>query len=507
MNRSRNVLEFLYPIAPDIQMRFSLLQWHEFGYYLSGVHDGEELFFRKDAATFLGGCEQLLSSPFVAAPPLPSVQQRLIEIQIDGLAEDKNPEAYHALLAKVRDEGFAVYTAQDKPSSKNCEPGFLLRTGVTKNLSYYFCHPSISPDRSKINALKARKHEDKNQAGEDCSVIVQSTDAFIDFLKTGFLPVLEPYWKSRRIEVTAPFENSDGYLNGWAFLLGRWFYSALDLKSPSVAVPYWTQTEVPNFSFSDGDVLNCYDYSVTLQVESAMKGFHGVVVMKRFDGNRPAGYFRCQQHALVKTLQDGNLARLNPILNESAVRIEKMRAEADLDYVGSQAGAGKEISSSPAVINLSFLYRKADGVEEKYELSNWKEQGRYLVATTPAGPRTFRKDRVVEYYGNVKAMLTDPDSIAPPPPKPKMVSHIGPQILFTGYSQAERDRLEALASSNGMTVVKSVTQSLSYLCGGPNAGPSKVEQAREKGVWILNAAALGALLQTGELPDEDVNFA
>ncbi|MPQ72111.1 hypothetical protein, partial [Pseudomonas sp. MWU12-2323] len=105
MNRSRNVLEFLYPIAPGIQMRFSLLQWHEFGYYLSCVHDGEELFFRKDAATFHGGCKHLLSRPFVAAPPLPSAQQRLIEIQIDGLAEDKNPDAYHALLANVRDEG------------------------------------------------------------------------------------------------------------------------------------------------------------------------------------------------------------------------------------------------------------------------------------------------------------------------------------------------------------------------------------------------------------------
>jgi hypothetical protein len=60
-----------------------------------------------------------------------------------------------------------------------------------------------------------------------------------------------------------------------------------------------------------------------------------------------------------------------------------------------------------------------------------------------------------------------------------------PVILFTGFPKAQRTELEELAELRGMKVVKSVTRNLDYLCAGPTAGPTKIEQAGEVGAGIL----------------------
>lgn len=86
------------------------------------------------------------------------------------------------------------------------------------------------------------------------------------------------------------------------------------------------------------------------------------------------------------------------------------------------------------------------------------------------------------------------------PPKTKRHKKGAQQICFTGFSAAERKRLEDKAEGAHLEVVKTVTHSLRYLVTGPNAGPAKLQKAREQEVVLLNAEQFRAMLETGELP-------
>jgi NAD-dependent DNA ligase len=86
------------------------------------------------------------------------------------------------------------------------------------------------------------------------------------------------------------------------------------------------------------------------------------------------------------------------------------------------------------------------------------------------------------------------------PPKSKRHKKNAQQICFTGFSADERKRLESDAETAHMEIVKTVTQSLRYLVTGPNAGPSKLQKAREQEVILLTAEQFHAMLDTGELP-------
>lgn len=74
-------------------------------------------------------------------------------------------------------------------------------------------------------------------------------------------------------------------------------------------------------------------------------------------------------------------------------------------------------------------------------------------------------------------------------PKERHVAYvpddIGVEILFTGFKSSQRQELEDLAEAAGMIVRKSVTKGLSYLCTGPNAGPTKLAQAIDTGASII----------------------
>ena len=73
------------------------------------------------------------------------------------------------------------------------------------------------------------------------------------------------------------------------------------------------------------------------------------------------------------------------------------------------------------------------------------------------------------------------------------------QICFTGFRPAEKEALQSKAEAAEMKVVKSVSKKLTYLCIGPNAGPKKMEKAREQGVTILTVDQFESLITTGEL--------
>lgn len=86
------------------------------------------------------------------------------------------------------------------------------------------------------------------------------------------------------------------------------------------------------------------------------------------------------------------------------------------------------------------------------------------------------------------------------PPTTKRRKKAGPEVCFTGFPPSERKQLEDVARTAHLEVVTGVTRSLKYLVTGPNAGPAKLQKAREQNVILLNVGQFRDLLETGELP-------
>lgn len=150
---------------------------------------------------------------------------------------------------------------------------------------------------------------------------------------------------------------------------------------------------------------------------------------------------------------------------------------------------------------LRFIYTNASGETRERTLTRWNENTVYIQGRneTDMLPRTFRKDRVNEYLEGADQLLFDQAPPAPVP-APKAQADDRPKILFTGFKAADRQRLEIWAEANGLRVMRSKSPFLSFLCVGANAGPSKVEAAREAGAFIVSEDELVWILETGELP-------
>ena len=73
---------------------------------------------------------------------------------------------------------------------------------------------------------------------------------------------------------------------------------------------------------------------------------------------------------------------------------------------------------------------------------------------------------------------------------------------FTGFKKDDKEKLFALAESEGLFVRSKVTSNLNFLCCGYNAGPAKIEKARQQGVIALTEAQFVTMLKTGEIPEE-----
>lgn len=151
---------------------------------------------------------------------------------------------------------------------------------------------------------------------------------------------------------------------------------------------------------------------------------------------------------------------------------------------------------------LSFSYRDSKGQVSERQLTRWKENSVHIQGHSDGDTfyRTFRKDRVIEYFSGSEYLRFDKA-----PPAPVLVS-IAPadvrgEILFTGFLAADRLKLEALAEKQGLCVVKTPTKALTFLCVGKNAGWTKVRAASEKGAFILNETQLMEVFETGEISD------
>jgi len=72
------------------------------------------------------------------------------------------------------------------------------------------------------------------------------------------------------------------------------------------------------------------------------------------------------------------------------------------------------------------------------------------------------------------------------------------QVCFTGFGVSKKKELIHIAAINNMKVVSSVTKKLDFLCGGDNAGPTKIEKAELQGVQFLTESQFLNLIETGE---------
>jgi NAD-dependent DNA ligase len=171
---------------------------------------------------------------------------------------------------------------------------------------------------------------------------------------------------------------------------------------------------------------------------------------------------------------------------------------------------------------IKFTYKDAKGNVTSRELVQWSENSLYLQGRSSSDtfPKTYRKDRIVEVLLGAELLLND---AAPPAPKlkpkpapigftiamsaavastprPKTPSGGINQILFTGFAAAFRAQLEQQAQDFGLKVMKSPGKSLTFLCYGENAGPTKVAKAQDAGAFIIDSEQFLNLIETGELP-------
>lgn len=166
---------------------------------------------------------------------------------------------------------------------------------------------------------------------------------------------------------------------------------------------------------------------------------------------------------------------------------------------------------------LKFNYRDAKGEISQRTLVQWSEKSTHIQGRSGEDtfPKTFRKDRVVEYLEGQELLLNDAAPPAPKPkpsaiaaaaaaaatrPAPKATTDGQNQILFTGFVASERSDLEQKAEGFGLKVMKTAGKALTFLCYGDNAGPAKVAKAQEAGAFIIDSEQFLTLIQTGELP-------
>lgn len=151
---------------------------------------------------------------------------------------------------------------------------------------------------------------------------------------------------------------------------------------------------------------------------------------------------------------------------------------------------------------LRFIYSDGQGARSERLLTQWNENSRYIQGRSEENglPKTYRKDRIVEFLEGEELLLGDAAPLAPAP-TPKTQSDQRAQILFTGFLKAERAELEALAAAHWLRVMSGPGKLLAFLCCGLTAGPTKISKAQEAGAFILDSAGLRHLLDTGEIPD------
>lgn len=159
---------------------------------------------------------------------------------------------------------------------------------------------------------------------------------------------------------------------------------------------------------------------------------------------------------------------------------------------------------------LGFEYCNSQGEIKDVHLIGWRESGRYLLGRCLEDGKfkTYRIDRIRKYFADVSTLLVNPVQLAPPKLRVSDTNTSDSlQVCFTGFTGDQKIALQEQALANGLTVVQSVTKNLKFLVCGSNAGPKKIKQARDRSIYILSAVQFELLLETGELPDDQIVLA
>ncbi|MGP9644786.1 hypothetical protein ACT3TJ_15240 [Halomonas sp. AOP30-A1-24] len=154
---------------------------------------------------------------------------------------------------------------------------------------------------------------------------------------------------------------------------------------------------------------------------------------------------------------------------------------------------------------MKFDYGDAQGNVSTREVSQWKDDGWLLTGICSSDNRrkTFRRDRIQVTHegGDGLKPISMPQHLVDRSITASKKRSDSLEILFTGFAKARRAELEAAAAESGMRVCQTVTMGLSFVCGGPTAGPTKLRNAQAKGVPVLDEADFLKLLETGEMPE------
>lgn len=79
------------------------------------------------------------------------------------------------------------------------------------------------------------------------------------------------------------------------------------------------------------------------------------------------------------------------------------------------------------------------------------------------------------------------------------------EICFTGFKSDENTLLEQTAKESSFIVRNNITKNLHFLCIGPNAGPRKIESAKQLGTVIIDLNAFNHIIHDGVLTDTTAN--
>lgn len=159
---------------------------------------------------------------------------------------------------------------------------------------------------------------------------------------------------------------------------------------------------------------------------------------------------------------------------------------------------------------MLFIYQDARGAITRRSIPKPSDNGSYITGYCEysKGNRTFRKDRIIQFFRNQsdlsdfeKAPLPDPFQRHRYKPKPVTKKNYIFVICFTGFSSQHKAGLTNSALNHKFKVVKSVTKDLDFLCTGINAGPKKMEKAEEQGVTLITEDEFHDLAYDGLLPE------
>lgn len=213
----------------------------------------------------------------------------------------------------------------------------------------------------------------------------------------------------------------------------------------------------------------------------------------------------------------GKLSPSSPALKSKKVEFKQATSKPPI------SPPSPSITSSPYLLNsensekkrksskiIEFTYTNAHGETSEREVKVDYVDDTYIegYCYSAQGTRTFRLDRIDGMiWQNNECFFVD-EWLGKQGIRKKQSSLIKPtkqkshklEICFTGFKRDEKLKLELLAEKNGFKVRTAVSKNLDFLVCGVNAGPSKIEQALERGIPYFSEDEFMAMLETGEIP-------